>query len=103
MFSKTMKDYTIIYKDFSFYSYILSKLSAAGLFLWERINTFPHIDAFSRLCSRQFFENIVTKEEIPFATMFSTLSYRLSGMDNVQSRLLQNCRMWERVNQHALR
>ena len=27
-------------------------------------NPFPHIDAFWRLCSRQLFENIVTKEEI---------------------------------------
>ena len=27
-------------------------------------NPFPHIDAFRRLCSRQLFENIVTKEEI---------------------------------------
>ena len=28
------------------------------------INPFLYIDAFRRLCSRQFFENIVTKEEI---------------------------------------
>ena len=28
------------------------------------INPFPHIDTFWRLCSRQLFENIVTKEEI---------------------------------------
>ena len=28
------------------------------------INPFPHIDAFCRLCSRQIFENIVTKKEI---------------------------------------
>ena len=28
------------------------------------LNPFPHIDAFWRLCSRQLFENIVTKEEI---------------------------------------
>ena len=27
-------------------------------------NTFPHIDAFWRICSRGFFENIVTIEEI---------------------------------------
>ena len=28
------------------------------------LNPFPHIDAFWRLCRRQLFENIVTKEEI---------------------------------------
>ena len=28
------------------------------------VNPFPHIDAFWRLCSRQLFEIIVTKEEI---------------------------------------
>ena len=28
------------------------------------INHFPHIEAFGRLCSRQLFENIATKEEI---------------------------------------
>ena len=27
-----------------------------------RLNPFPHIDTFWRLCSRQIFENIVTKE-----------------------------------------
>ena len=27
-------------------------------------NPFPHIDAFGRLCSRQLFENIVSKEDI---------------------------------------
>ena len=29
-----------------------------------RINPFPHIDAFWRLCSRRLFENMLTKEEI---------------------------------------
>ena len=28
------------------------------------VNPFPHIDAFWRLCRKQLFENIVTKEEI---------------------------------------
>ena len=28
------------------------------------LNPFPHIDAFGCLCSRQLFENILTKEEI---------------------------------------
>ena len=72
-------------------------------------NPFPHIDAFWRLCSRRLFENIVTKEEIaisPFATMFSTFCHRLSIQlwrffyfltKYVQSRLLQNCRMREKV------
>ena len=50
------------------------------------VNPFPHINAIRRLCSRQLFQNIVTKEEIaqnvtwnyPLATMFSTLSHKLS-------------------------
>ena len=45
------------------------------------VNPFPHINAFWRLCSRQLFENIVTKEEnafSDFATMFSTLHHRSS-------------------------
>ena len=48
-------------------------------------NPFPHIDAFWRLCSRQIFENIVTKEEIAqnvhFSfchNVFSTFCHRLS-------------------------
>ena len=47
-------------------------------------NLFPHIDAFWHLCSRQLFENIVTKEEIAqneqfLLIMFSTFSHiRLS-------------------------
>ena len=37
------------------------------------INPFPHIDAFWRLCSRQLFENIVTKEEIAQNVQFLLL------------------------------
>ena len=33
---------------------------------WEKVNHFPHIDAFWRLCSRRLFENIVTKEEMSY-------------------------------------
>ena len=36
-------------------------------------NPFPHIDAFRRLCSRQLFENIVTKEEIAQIKQFLLL------------------------------
>ena len=49
------------------------------LAVWQALNPFPHIDAFWRLCSRQLFENMATKEEIdqneqfPFVTTFSTL------------------------------
>ena len=81
--------------------------------LWE-FNPFPHIDAFWRLCLRQLFENQVTKEEIAQNVQFLLLlqcfplfvivthsimeiSYVLTKY--VQSRLLQNCRMRERVNQ----
>ena len=54
------------------------------------LNPFPHIDAFWRLCSRQLFENIVTK----------TCNFSFChNVFRVQSRLLQNCRMRERVNQ----
>ena len=37
-------------------------------------NTFPHIDAFCRLCSRWFFVNIVTKEEIAQNVQFLHMS-----------------------------
>ena len=47
---------------------LFQKLYAAeaseSVCMWERVNPFPHIDAFRRLCSRWLFENIVTKEEI---------------------------------------
>ena len=36
-------------------------------------NPFPHIDAFWRLCSRQLFENIVTKVEIAQNKQFPLL------------------------------
>ena len=78
------------------------------------LNPFPHKDTFWRLCSRRLFENRATKEEIAqdeqfilFATMFSTFSHRLSIQIKrfsifittyVQSHLLQNCCMGERVN-----
>ena len=49
------------------------------------VNTFPHIDAFWRLCSRRLFGNISDKRTnclkravSPFATVFSTFSHRLS-------------------------
>ena len=82
----------------------------------DKVNPFPHIDAFWRLCSRRLFKNIVTKEEIahkraipPFDTMFSTFSHRLSiqleiyyfWTKYVQSRLLQNCCMRERVKPYV--
>ena len=38
------------------------------------LNPFPHIDAFWRLCSRQLFENIVTKEEIAQNKQFLLLT-----------------------------
>ena len=37
------------------------------------INPFPHSNAFGRLCSRQLFENIVTKEEIAQKVQFLLL------------------------------
>ena len=40
------------------------------------INPFPHIDAFWRLCSRQLFENIATKEEIAQNKQFLLLPQR---------------------------
>ena len=40
------------------------------------VNPFPHIDAFWRLCSRQLFENIVTKEEIAQNVQFLLLPQR---------------------------
>ena len=39
----------------------------------ERVNPFPHINAFGRLCSRRLFENIVTKEEIAQNVQFLLL------------------------------
>ena len=70
------------------------------------LNPFPHTDAFWRLCSRQLFENsyIVAKEEIAQNKQFLLLpqcfpllviGYPLTKY--VQSRLLQNCPMRERV------
>ena len=46
------------------------------LLQWNQvcINHFPHIDAFWRLCSRQLFEKIVTKEEIAQNEQFLLLS-----------------------------
>ena len=40
----------------------------------NKFNPFPHIDAFRRLCSRQLFENIVTKEEIAQNDQFLLLT-----------------------------
>ena len=81
---------------------------------FKLINPFPHIEAFWRLCSRQLFENIVTKEEIAQNEQFLLLPqcfpllvigypYSIIEMfylltNYVQSLLLQNCRMRERVN-----
>ena len=42
--------------------YQCSFIYRAFPYLW--LNPFSHIDTFWRLCSRQLFENIVTKEEI---------------------------------------
>ena len=49
------------------------------------VNPFPHIDAFWRLCSRRLFgkhsdkrRNCTESAISPFATIFSTLSHRLS-------------------------
>ena len=61
-------------------------LLTISLLLNHCVNPFPHIDAFWRLCSRQLFENIVTKEEIAQNKQFllltqcvqMTLSHRLS-------------------------
>ena len=80
-------------------------------------NPFPHIDAFWRLCSRRRFENIVTKEEIAQNVQFLLLpqcfplfviGYPFNYGDfyvltkYVQSRLLQICRMRERVKQKRM-
>ena len=84
--------------------------------MWEKVNPFPRIDAFWRLYSRRLFENIVTKEEIAQYKQFlsrnvSSFSHRLSIQlytfsifltKYVQSRLLQNCCMRERVNQQEV-
>ena len=43
---------------------VQGKLQKASTFGWERVNPFPHIDAFWCLCSGRLLENIVTKEEI---------------------------------------
>ena len=91
--------------------YIQNALSTETMFYND--NPFPHIDTFWYLCSRQLLENIVTKEEIAqneqfllFATMFSTFSHKVIHSiieifhfltKYVQSCLLQNCRMRERV------
>ena len=85
-------------KTISFFEAILVKLAS-----WY----FPHIDAFWRLCSRLLFENSDkrrnwSKQAIsPFATMFSTFFHRLSIFyyltKYVESHLLQNCCMRERV------
>ena len=42
--------------------------------LMYSFNPFPHIDAFWRLCSRQLFENMATKEEIAQNKQFLLLS-----------------------------
>ena len=41
-------------------TYVLKRIVC----LHSSFNPFPHIDAFWSLCSRQLFENIVTKEKI---------------------------------------
>ena len=81
--------------------------------LFGKFNPFPHIYAFWRHCSRRLFENIVTTEEIaqneqflllpqrfPLLVIGYPFNYRLFFhllTKYVQSRLLQNCRMRERV------
>ena len=83
-------------------------------YLFNRFfNPFPHIDTFWRLCSRQLIENIVSKEEIAqneqfllLPQYFPILVRRFHSIIEIfyflnkygKSRLLQNCRMWERVN-----
>ena len=84
------------------------------MMLYTSINPFPHIDTFWRLRSRQLFENMVTKEEIAQNEQFLLLPqfFPLLVISNVilsiidifnfltkyvQSLLLQNCRMRERV------
>ena len=52
-----------------FKSTILSSNSCYSVF-----NTFPHINAFWRLCSRRLFENILTKEEIVQNEQFLNLT-----------------------------
>ena len=77
-----------------------------------KLNPFPHMDIFLRLCSRRLFEysdkrrNCSKLAIFPFATMFPSLSHRLSiqlqrfsiFLQNTFSHLLQKCRMTERVN-----
>ena len=90
---------------------MLSKVICC-VWMWTKINPFPHIDVSWRLYSRQLFENIVTKEEIAQIEKFLLLQqcFPLLVIDNhsiimifhfltkyVQSRLLQNCCMRERV------
>ena len=69
------------------------------LIIWLQtlFNPFLHIDAFWHLCSRQLFENIVTKEEITQNKQHSIIEIFYFLTKYVQSRLLQNCRMMERV------
>ena len=40
---------------------------------YRLLNPFPHLNAFWRLCSRQLFENILTKEEIAQNEQFPLL------------------------------
>ena len=80
-------------------------------FSFPFLDSFPHIDAFWSLCSRQLFENIVTKEEIAQNQQFLLLPrwfpLLVIGIHSIieifyfltkyiQSRLLQNCSMRER-------
>ena len=42
---------------YQYSNFIYLKIHSAPIF----VNTFPHLDAFWRLCSRRLFKNIVTK------------------------------------------
>ena len=49
--------------------------------LKAEFNPFPHIDAFWHLCSRQLFENIVTKEEIAQCFPLLVIGYPFNHRD----------------------
>ena len=105
MFSTLYYCYTFIYK---YFLDVCCRFVAAGK---SKINPFPHIDAFRRLCSRRLFENIVTKEEIaqnmqfllfPQCFPLFVIGYPFNYGDFLffDSCLLQNCRMRERVKSY---
>ena len=84
------------------------KLTTYNNFKVKSVNPYPHTDVFWRLCSRRLLKTLWQKEKLLITSNFSfchnvfnsiekSIFHLLTVLTVFQSRLLQNCCMWERV------